>query len=139
PGELEEVEAPVSRRILVLPASGDAQVLTFDRVARPSELSRGQRTARERGEGTDHRGHHGGGAAQPASRRRVAADLDVDPSVDAYPVDGRLRQVHHTVVFGRLVQAVLDDLVQVERLDPDAIVVPGPKRRLGVMVDRRAE
>src|SRR4030095_8566397 len=91
PGEdLEEVEAAVGRGVLVLPASGDPQVLTFDRVARPSQLVGGERTAGEGGERAGHRGHHRRGAAETASRRRVAAHLPTHPPGDAHPRAGRL-------------------------------------------------
>ena len=45
------------------------------------------------------------------------------PPCDADPFDRGLREVHHAVVLGALVEVVRDELAEVERADPDLAIL----------------
>jgi hypothetical protein len=139
PGELDQVEAAVGRRVLVLPAAADAQILALDPVREIGHFGRRQRAAGEHRERADDRCHQRGRAPETAASGGVAPDLHVDPRVDADPIDRRLRQVHDAVVVRSVVEVVLDEVAQVVRADRDLPILAGCEANPDRMFDRRRQ
>ena len=68
-------------------------------------------------------------AEDPPIRCRGRFGFDVHLYAAGHPdaIDRGFREIHHAVVLGAFVQAVFDEMPEVERADPDLAILAGPR------------
>lgn len=132
--ELDVVHPAESRRVLVLPSAGDLQFLAFDAIGQLGDLVAGVGLVEPLHERADQGTTHGGTGPEAGSRGGIRVDEQVRAGGHVEVTRYRLDQIQLAVVL-ELLAVVVRHHVVVQRLDPQAIILAGLERGVGVLVD----
>jgi hypothetical protein len=139
--ELHEVEAAEDRRVLVLGAAFQAEVLALHDVGEPRLLVVGERRVHVRGEQADQGDDDGRGGPEPGARRGSAVQEEVEAvrRISGDLLDRGFDEVEAVAVGTGLLQRDRRHYVEIKRLNADLPVLAAAQGSVGVAVDGRAE